>query len=310
MTKDVFEIFFTVYQEFPIEKKTFSAYDTTLTLADGLLYTKIPLIQTLAALDFYVLSENCNNARRNELFALSSVGGHPHNFRKINEASLKIIQEFVSTLSEVVNAKKDVPVKEKSFINNNNQLPPPVKNETLQQRNLNQTLGMRNMVVFPTSHLASNGLTSPLKPLQTPQSLLSPVRITENLHCNVPSTIRSFFGEDKSKKINQILTNYSEIVSYISQAITAVAVFSLNEDKYGVVQDSLPKIIKSVLDLYQILEKINTMNLVAKKSNRSYITARQAAKRSLFKIVKEFQMYFNDMVLDIGTVDALRSFMV
>lgn len=308
-TKDVFEIFFTDYQEFPIEKRTLVVNDTSLTLSDGLLYTKIPLIQTLAALDFYMLSENYNNVRRNELYALSSIGGHPHNFRKLNEASLKVICEFVKTLSEVINEKKAGPLKEKSM--NNNQLPPvtPVRKEKSQQRDLNQTLGIRNMIVSPDGNLVSNGVTSPLKPFSTPQSILSPVR--QSLHCNVPNTLRSIFGEDKSKKVNQVLTSYSEKVSYISQAIASIAVFSLKEDKYGVVQDSLPSIITTLLSLHQILEKINSLNLVvAKKSNRSYITTRQAAKASLFKVVKEFHMYFDDMVLDVGTVDALRNFVV
>lgn len=307
MIKAVFEIVFTDYQEFPIERRTLIANDTSLTLADGLLYTKIPLIQTLAALDLYVLSDDYNKARRKELFALSSVGGHPHNFRKVNEASLKIIQEFVQTLSAVVNTKVNN--------NNNNQLPPatPARNEKFQQRELNETLGIRNMLTSPTPDMTfvSNGVTSPLKAIPTPQSILSPVKIKQSLHCNVPSSLRSIFGEDKSKKVNQILTNYSEKVTHISQAIASVTVFSLTEDKFGVVQDCLPKIIKTLLDLYQIMEKINAMNLVlAKKSNRNYITARQAAKRSLFKVVKEFKMYFNDMVLDVGTVEALRTFVV
>lgn len=294
MIKAVFEIFFTEYQEFPLERRTLIANDTSLTLANALLYTKIPLIQTLAALDLYVLSEDYNNARRKDLFALSAIGGHPHTFRQVNEASLKIIQEFVQTLSDVVNARKVDPVIEKSSLNNN-QLPPatPVRQE--KQRD-----GIRNLIASPEMTFVPSGLSSP-----PPKPLLPPVK---TLQCNVPS-LRSIFGEDKSKKVNQILANYSEKVTYVSQALASITVFSLTEDKYGVMLDSLPKIIKTLLDLYQILEKINAMNLVlAKKSNRNYITTRQAAKRSLFKVVKEFQVYFDDLVLDVATAKALKTF--
>ncbi|XP_063703165.1 nucleoporin Ndc1 [Culicoides brevitarsis] len=303
MLKDVFEVFFSDYQQFPIEKPALIASDAYLTLADGLLYTKIPLIQTLAALDFFVLSQNYNTARRQELFSLSSVGGHPHNFRNVNEATLKVLQEFTKSLTEVIETKKvPTPV----IANNNNALPvitSPVRDEKTEQRDMNKTLGIRNMVYTP--------IASPLKPLTAPPVMPEPKTPQVSLNCNVPSTLRSLFGEDKSKKVTQILANYSEKVTYLSQGIAAIAVFSLTEDKYGVVQDSLPKIIKTLLELHQILEKINAMNLVvAKKSNYSFIKARQAAKRSLYKMVKEFQIYFKDMVLERTTVEALRSFVV
>lgn len=297
MTKDVFEVFFTDYQAFPIEKPSLMASDGSLTLADSLLYTKIPLIQTLAALDLFVLSKNYNHTRREVLFSLSSVGGHPHNFRNVNEASLNILQEFTKSLSEVVDTKKTAPV----VNNNNNKQLPSVTSPLEKTEKLNS--GLRNMVYTPN--------LEPLKPLAAPpQPILSP-DLKQSLNCNVPSTLRSLFGEDKSKKVTQILENYSQKVTYVSQAVASIAVFSLTEDKFGVVQDCLPKIIKTLLELHQMLEKINAMNLVvAKKSNYSFIKVRHAAKRSLFKVVKEFQMYFGDMVLDRATMEALRSFVV
>uniref|UniRef100_A0A336KX35 CSON000823 protein n=1 Tax=Culicoides sonorensis TaxID=179676 RepID=A0A336KX35_CULSO len=303
--KSVFEIVFTEYQQFPIEKRSLALNDTSLTLADGLLYTKIPIIQTLAALDLFVLSKDFNVARRKELFSLSSIGGHPHNFRKVNEATMVVIQDFIKALNDIVNEKKKVPLKENNTINNNqmqhSNVQNIVNNEKVQQRDFNDSMGIRNLMASPIAQSPNMTFTSPLRKSPSPP-ILSP-----SLNCNVPSSLKSIFGEDKSKKVNTILRNYSDKITLVSQAVASIATASLTEDKYGVLQDYLPKIISTMLELHQILEKINTMNLVqAKKSNRHYITARQATKRSLHKIVKEFHPFFNDMVLDIVTLDGLK----
>lgn len=304
MYRSVFEVVFTDCIEFPIERQSIVAVDTSLTLAEALQSNKFPLIQLLAAQDLYNLSDDYNATRRRQLYALSIIGGHPYSWKHISDAGLSVLKLFVNNLNQILNEKQPSSISKP--ITNNNIFASPMQDEKYAQRQMNETMGIRNLLASP--------FTSPA-PLQhinstIDKTILSPKNLKSNLQSTVSNNfcVRLFFGEDKSKKVNQILEQHYQEVTWVSQALAALAGYSLNEDKYGVVQDSLPNIIKTLLDLYHALEKISSSNLVIKKVNRNYFAVRQASKRSLYRILKDFQKYLNDLVLDANTLDSLRSF--
>lgn len=112
-----------------------------------------------------------------------------------------------------------------------------------------------------------------------------------------------------------ILFNGQTII-WAADAISSLAVLSLNEDSYGIAQKDLPLIINTLLALKQALDKLQKSNIMTKKQHgddkfikQIFHSLRAAAKRSLYRIVTCFEIYIGDLGLETTTVEQLHSFL-
>lgn len=118
--------------------------------------------------------------------------------------------------------------------------------------------------------------------------------------------IRYFLGEQEDAKLNFLLVHNSQTIEWITQGISSIVARSINEDSFGVVQHDTRQIIKSLIKLKNVLDKVGSVNSIAK--DRNFIALKAAVRRSLYRIVDEFSRFFDDLLLDGEDTRALYAF--
>lgn len=177
-------------------------------------------------------------------------------------------------------------------------------------RDLNETLGIRNLLASPVPSVADydQPRTQPLPAYFAPR-----LEAIQNSVCSsVYDTIcaKLSLQEDKSKKINTFLAENSNRIIWVLQAFVNILVYSLTEDRNGSVKLHLNDHFRYIVELQQVVEKINTMNLVMKKADRNYSALRSALKMSLFRIGKTFEPYFDDITVSPDVLDYIKANML
>ena len=130
------------------------------------------------------------------------------------------------------------------------------------------------------------------------------MKLKEKLLSN--RVIGYLFGEAECGKLNFILSQNSQVVIWVIQAISDIVVRSIKEDTYGIVQHDIKSIIKSLLKLRSTLDKVGALNAIVKSKN--YIALRSTLRRSIYRIVVVFSQFFDDMLLDPEDLKALQNF--
>lgn len=277
----IFEICLSDFVQFPLQK----ASTTHFTLSDALVCTKIPLIQQLGALNFYKLGETYNKHRRVELFALSSVGGHPYTWKQVNEAANCVIQRFLADLNTIIDLKKPIPNPARNNyplifgISEQNRLEPLDAT-----RKLNESLGIRHMLSSPPPPRKAEPV-----PEAGNKSFAFIVEIP--VISRAIKAAKAWLAEDKELKVKHMLQRESQKISWITQGFAGIVDHSLAEDRFGVVQDHLGAIVNRIFELHQTLEKIHALGLVKVKTDRNYIALRATTKGSAFRISKVLRPY-------------------
>lgn len=82
---------------FPLVKES----DYVLTLQDAIVMEKLPIIQHLACLDLFLLSQ-WSALRRQLLFSLSQPGAHPHNWNRLTENVLKLFHDYTNLIKRSI----------------------------------------------------------------------------------------------------------------------------------------------------------------------------------------------------------------
>lgn len=298
----LFNIFLTEYKRFPIEKSD----PNEISLIEAISVTKVPITQQLASLDLLELSNSFDSSRRRTIFALSIPGGHPYNWKSLSGQCLTIIKNYSTELTKSIEKIK--------FVQNNNttsRLKSSASDmaEKLLIRQYNESFGVRNMSQFIQE---TNQYQQ-----QSDGSLNKADEIYNRFHQKINKVKESFmtlpginylFKEQENAKISYVLSQSQEII-WITQGISALAAHSIAEDNFGVVQNDLPEIIKSLLDLKLILDKVTALDLGGKKVDRNYISLKNAVKRSLFRICTVFSVYMKDLITDANDLRLLQSFL-
>ncbi|PVD23717.1 hypothetical protein C0Q70_16990 [Pomacea canaliculata] len=178
------------------------------------------LLQHLAFLDLSHLSST-NMARRQEVFSLSQPGGHPYTWRAIASTCLQQVDMLVTKV-HIANAAKlaSVPLQQH-----------PEK-------------------IFHTTVSDDELLKDVLKTSSQKPSLLSRVRAI----LMTKPVLSYFLMELPDAKSRQLFAT-CQIPIWAIEALSHLAAASYREDKYGVVQQSLPTIITSLVTLHDNVEK-------------------------------------------------------
>lgn len=298
LIKILFNISMTQYYAFPIERDLLSN-PRTISLVDALSCSKIHLSTQLAALDLFTLAHSNTDTRRKDIFSLSIPGGHPYNWQKLSKQCLETICMFKEEISKSL--IKNVA----TAANNNNGIFEKPKSATemaekILRRQYNDTIGIRNMLYYSTTQesVQQNSQTSgfDIKINAFKSSLTTKINQFKKYIKNLPG-IYYLFTEVESTKVSHLLSK-SEHIVWIVQGLATLAVKSIREDVYGVVQDTLPEIIKTIVNLKITIDEITPLDLGGKKMDRNYCVLRNSIKRSLYKITSTFADYINDLAID------------
>lgn len=283
----IINIFTTEPREFSIEGAD------TLTLAEALSMSKFQIAQQLAAQDLCNLADSPISARRKQYYALSNPGGHPHNWKRLVQNSLAIVNNFSDDLKSAVDSIS----KNRSNVNTSSTMNQPIyqfyENKRM-AREFNDFNGIRSLA------------TSPLKMQSTAESKQPDYveSVKQKLMAN--RFIRYFLGEAEEAKLNFLLVHNSQTIEWITQGISSIVARSISEDSYGVVQHDIRQIVKSLIKLKNVLDKVGSVNSIAK--DRNFIALKAAVRRSLYRIVSEFSRFFEDLLLDSEDIRALHAF--
>ena len=302
----MFQACLTEWIPFEVERNTiYSNEKPNVTLAEVLVMDDIPIIRQLGYLDLVTLAQK-DKSRRNVLFTLSQPGGHPYNWNRIIENSLLTIKEFTSELNLICSPKEEItPVIEATSIN-------------------------------PSAHLFQKSYQRQMRSLVSPKPVV-PAEVPDTIEIsseqffiryfkNLKQTVITYlfskplicfiFGEQLDSKARHVLSKGQPIV-WAADAISSLAVASLTEDPYGIVQKDLPAIIEALLSIKQSLDKLQKTNILMRKpvSNdkilgQCFTSLRSATRRSIYRIVTTFKDFIDDLGLAPGSVDQLQPFFV
>lgn len=274
--------------------REFNIAGNSLTLAEALAMSKFQIVQQLAAQDLCNLADNPANARRKQFYALSNPGGHPHNWKRLVQNSLAIVNNFSDDLKSAVDSIS----KNRSTNNTSSVMNQPTyqfyENKRM-VREFNDFNGLRSL---STNHL---NIHQPTMEQKQPDYLTV---IKQKLMTN--RLVRYFLGETEEAKLNFLLIHNSQTIEWIAQGISSIVARSVNEDSYGVVQHDIRQVVKSLIKLKNVLDKVGSVNSIAK--DRNFIALKAAVRRSLYRIVSEFARFFEDLLLDAEDIRALQAF--
>lgn len=301
----LFQTYLTEWISFEIGQSVYNNSQQTITLPEALSMDSVPIIQHLGYLDLFNIALK-DKYRRNHLFTLSQPGGHPYNWNSITEKCLELLKKYSDDINIICSGKQDTvnAIVTKIITPTNNEKP--------------FSYHMRNLVTKETQ-ISTPIETEIIKTTSTIGQFISDY--FETTRQNITSYLLSkpvifyFFGTQDNNKIKHLLSNGQQII-WASEAISSLAVFSINEDSYGIAQKDVPRIIEVLLMLKQSLDNLHKMNLLMRKTSydddiktRQMLTAlRSADKRSIYKIIMAFKDYIDDLALEQNIKNQLQNF--
>lgn len=290
----LFKICVEKYTQFPIVDSALHTDGGTVTLNDGLL-SDLDCVRKLASYDLFTLANSSDATRRLEMFALSLPGGHPYNWTTMSATCLQQIDSYHDVLSKSI---EQIVQENKTNVNLNSRMGRPVPisvtvADKVRFRQYNANYGIRNMSVtgtYTTETPATEQINDIVGKVKSRYADLKAYIM------NLPG-IYYLFGEKFSSKIDFHLRD-TETVAWVCQGLSSLAAQSLQEDKYGVVHNSLVKIMTSLLKLRKVVDKIYDTKLDIKSSQLKCVHLRNTLGRCLFQLCSTFEEYLTDLIAD------------
>lgn len=263
---------------------------------------KLRIVQYLAYRDLLYLAEK-DPKRREELFSLSQPGGHPYNWNALVAVCLKLLNSFTTDLNKVIIESSDGL---KTFAK------PGVEPVTPAHK---QPHGLRNLI--PPRIDARPGSASVEHQQQPIPSAVGKKITSAYLQQAVLKNpaINFLFGELPEVKVRSVFSN-CELVTLACQSLALLASASFHEDKYGVVQKDLAAIITSLLQLKQVLDKLQKIGNYKKVQRSEHYevklkhTLRSAVKRGLYRITVSFGNYLKELPLSTEALQQIPNFLL
>lgn len=319
-------LLYNIYQtepfHFPVEVSFEEDRGRTLSKA---LACKLPILKYLAYQDFCSLS-SYSVVRRKDVFCLSQPGGHPHNWVGISTVVLGNLQDLTNRLMESNNKLMSGGLARQL---SGDKKPPPLAtpNPTV----TNQSFANRSSASFnngpatPVVNLSFRGppLCSTLPPSVNdktdPKLPIVPLstRIWEHLK---KRKAVSFFISDLPDAESKRLFADGQMHVWAVEGISQLACASFAEDKFGVVQKSLPDIVSTLLSLQEAVEKHlklapNASRKTGAKGSPAASDSTQrhalkaAIKTSIYRLVNTFDKHISSIPLGNEHKRRLKLFM-
>ncbi|XP_035440633.1 nucleoporin NDC1 [Spodoptera frugiperda] len=294
--RTIFNIVLTEPMKFPIESSSSLVLHNALAL-------RAQFNGYLGAQDLRIMSMT-DLARRQQIYTLSQPGGHPRNWNNLLEQCISIINDFSKEL-DAVNGDGKSNEAEASKLRNGN----------VSTSNGFQFSGnLRNMAQSPKLKELKDHNKN-----KQEDTFINAIKDDFNVFvhklCQKPG-INYLFGELTDTKLKFLLMQ-AQPVMWTCEGLASIAAASLNEDKYGVVQNDLPIVISTLINLKQNLDKLTKPGLVPRKHilNDSFAIKMKTAlissvKRSIYKIAITFSKYIHEIPLDPDIQVALQPFLM
>ncbi|OWF56314.1 nucleoporin NDC1-like [Mizuhopecten yessoensis] len=270
-------------------------------LVDALACKTNSLLQCLGFYDVCLLSKT-SGVRRSVVFSLSQPGGHPHNWNKLYSACVAEVNALNQKVQEA-NWKvfASVPVRQASGEKN---MPPASTGERT------------------TTTLTHRGSTNtedgnPSKPVDKPASNLQTFKDLTLVYLKKKPVFSYFLSELPDSKSRKLFAT-CQVQVWAVEALSNFATASYTDDKYGVVQRSLPEIITAVVNLQENVEKHFKLATTMSRRNQKDLgfndtqlgyLLQTTLKSSMYKIVNTFGKHILSLNLSSECVRKLKLFM-
>ncbi|XP_077268594.1 nuclear division cycle 1 [Temnothorax americanus] len=304
-TYTIFEIYLTEWAPFKFGLSgAYTPDSSEMTLIDVLSMDKIPIMQHLGYLDLVTLAQK-EKMRRGTLFTLSQPGGHPYNWNCVVQKCTDLLKKFSSDLNAISAKSQDQTT---CYSTLTTRLPPVQQSQYMYH--------MRKLVpdVAPTLVAEADAREAPYSGSFIQKFLKQKKEAVVTYLFSKP-LISYIFGEQDDNKIRYALHN-GQMVIWAAEAISSLTVFSLSEDSYGIVQKDVPIIVNTLLSVKQALDKLQKSAVLARKMQADdklirevFTSLRSAIKRSLYRIVTNFESYIKDLSLEPSTLEQLHGFL-
>lgn len=303
------EIFLTEWIPLEIQQaNVFNNNVSMITLADVLSSDDIPMVQHLAYLDLVTLAVK-QKTRRKILFTLSQPGGHPYNWNCVIEKVLNLINGFTNELNAITN-------KPKEHFSSPNSMLTSLNASNLSAFKSDYIYNMRKLAAETVPSINNSDDSKPPEVKWLTYKYFLHKKDTIISYLLSKPLIYYIFGEQEDFKVEYALLNAQSVIWAI-EAVSSLAIISLEEDSYGIVQKDLPTIFNTLLALKVSVDRLHKSNVLNKKPHNSdkssakliFNSLRSESKRSLYRITIGFQSYINDLSLDPMIVEQLQSFL-
>ncbi|XP_076766346.1 nuclear division cycle 1 [Xylocopa sonorina] len=287
------------------QTRVFNSDESGVTLSDALSMDKVPIMQHLGYLDLVTIAQK-DKGRRSILFTISQPGGHPYNWNCVIENCINHIKKFSDDLSAACLKTQE-----------------PTCSTTQSSTTVPNFSEFHKEYIYRMRNLIPEKVPVPTEQSDMKKDVDSEMFIQKFMktkwnnflvYLYSKPLIFYIFGEIEGSKVCHILFNAQTII-WAVDAISSLAVLSLNEDSYGIAQKDLPLIINTLLALKQALDKLQKSNIMIKKQDgddrfikQIFHSLRAATKRSIYRIVTSFETYIGDLALETATVEQLHSF--
>lgn len=182
--------------------------------------------------------------------------------------------------------------------------------DKLRYRQYNETFGIRDMSMNMTDNESEIPSKSPLtQQFDDLSTIVSTKYLSMKKAIQQIPGIYYLFGESDLENICFLLSRY-QFITWTCQGLAALAAHSIEEDRYGVVQDDLQTIIVSLLKFKQILDKICTINLGDKSHQYNCIALRNAVRRSIYHVCTVFADYMPDIITDPSDLRMIQNYLI
>ncbi|KAM7300450.1 nucleoporin NDC1 [Ixodes scapularis] len=198
-----------------------------------------PLLHCLAFLDLRHLAEY-SPRRRAQVFAISTPGGHPLHWNALCETCLGLVRSFSKALSDT---EAPPPLKATPTFATQPALP-SAPNESLAR--------MRKLV---PERQPPGTMMSPLSPGAPKPPVVEPPLLVKAVEALKKKPIVAYFVAELPEVKSRTLFAQCQPLIWAIEGLCLLVCASYKEDKYGVVQATLPDILATLLDTEQVLEK-------------------------------------------------------
>jgi nucleoporin NDC1 len=333
----IFSINMTKRIRFPITSRSDSATSQCIMLMDAMkndgakssLKESGLLLKHLAFQDFADLTAAQSKLRRSEFFMLSQPGGHPHHWNEVRSICLNTIADFSQDLEMASKPTSNTVAPVNSASVSTDQYVAANANGTPSIPRLRRLGGPQTPLMGGRTN-ALPGIRSGIQELVPSTS--SQLQPGENKTNHIASTENTVLGKLEKylagpEKLAAALTNATsafslpgggnsgdaavrsvyakgQVVIWAVEGLAHLVAASIVEDRYGVVQKDLPKVIEALLLLQQTVEKHRKGATATARKNRFETRDLQlkqelriALKSSLFRICVVFGEHLDALPL-------------
>ncbi|KAK3599832.1 hypothetical protein CHS0354_022400 [Potamilus streckersoni] len=300
----LFKIYNTEHFEFPVTSM-FDSFKNKC-LVDALNEKPMSLLQYLGFHDLCHLSKH-SFARRKELFSLSQPGGHPHNWNKVLSVCLSVIIELNDKVQEANwLVLSSAPIRQPS-----GDKPHPSHNRDGQTSSLH----IRSFHQLAPITTIGDETGKTVGQSHQKQAVTFKTKLISNFKKR--PIISYFLGELPEARSRQIYVG-AQIQIWAVEALSSLTAASYQEDSYGVVQMSLPKIITAMLSLQENIDRhLKTAGGPGRKGQKdqtaNYLALRyllqNTLKSSIYRIIDSFGKCIIDLRLPADVEKKIKSFM-